>query len=493
MLKENLRKKISGQNWYHQRFDGAPLYILLVAVGELKKEPKKPAGTEANIRVAFFSENGKSDWYIDMRDIKRGSKKIIQIAKRDPQVSVKLLCSWKNDEKQFVDFFNKYKHFPVDTLSDSQLAALYKKYYQLFVNRVSSSAIIDHFALGTDEYIAAMLRKEVGRLQRESQFTEIFSIATAPTYQSFINQAETDLLKIAFGKHLDKKIVNDYQEKYFWINNNYFHAQELTAAYFVAEIKKWRELREDLKVKYDLLRQTAFANKQKKMKLFKQYNFSPLLKTLLKISEDFTYWQDERKKATFLSIHLGNKILSEMARRRGLKNDLVKYLLPDEVVGWFTKGAPTVMELEKRQNGCLVIMERGSQTVLTGADLKEAKKAMFPDKKRDQVKDVRGLSASVGLARGKVKVINSAREVNKIEAGDILVAVMTRPDYMVGIKKAAAIVTNEGGITCHAAIVARELGIPCLIGTKIATEIFKDGDLVEVNANHGVATLIKRV
>ena len=68
---------------------------------------------------------------------------------------------------------------------------------------------------------------------------------------------------------------------------------------------------------------------------------------------------------------------------------------------------------------------------------------------------------------------------------------MTRPDYIAGMKKAAAIVTNEGGITCHAAIVSRELGIPCIIGTKIATQVFKDGDLVEVNANHGWVRKIK--
>jgi len=69
---------------------------------------------------------------------------------------------------------------------------------------------------------------------------------------------------------------------------------------------------------------------------------------------------------------------------------------------------------------------------------------------------------------------------------------MTRPDYITGIRQAAAIVTNEGGITCHAAIVARELGIPCVIATKIATEVLKDGDIVEVNANHGVVTLLNK-
>ncbi len=68
---------------------------------------------------------------------------------------------------------------------------------------------------------------------------------------------------------------------------------------------------------------------------------------------------------------------------------------------------------------------------------------------------------------------------------------MTRPDYIAGIKKAAAIITDEGGVTCHAAIVSRELGIPCIIGTKIATKVLKDGDQVDVNANHGIIKIIK--
>jgi pyruvate, water dikinase len=68
---------------------------------------------------------------------------------------------------------------------------------------------------------------------------------------------------------------------------------------------------------------------------------------------------------------------------------------------------------------------------------------------------------------------------------------MTSPDYVIGMKKAGAIVTDEGGITCHAAIVARELQIPCVIGTKNATKLLKDGQLVEVNANHGWVKIIK--
>ena len=70
---------------------------------------------------------------------------------------------------------------------------------------------------------------------------------------------------------------------------------------------------------------------------------------------------------------------------------------------------------------------------------------------------------------------------------------MTRPEFVQAMKKAVAVVTDEGGITCHAAIVSRELNIPCIIGTKIATQVLNNGDLVEVNANHGIVKILKKI
>ena len=75
--------------------------------------------------------------------------------------------------------------------------------------------------------------------------------------------------------------------------------------------------------------------------------------------------------------------------------------------------------------------------------------------------------------------------------GAILVAGQTRPSLMPAIRKAGAIITDEGGITSHAAIVSRELKIPCVIGTEFATKIFKTGDLVKVDAQKGIASLMK--
>lgn len=103
-----------------------------------------------------------------------------------------------------------------------------------------------------------------------------------------------------------------------------------------------------------------------------------------------------------------------------------------------------------------------------------------------EVREIRGFSASKGKVHGKVKVVISSKDFHKVERGDILVAIMTSVDFIPVMERAAAFVTNEGGITSHASIVSREMGKPCIIGTKIATKVLKDGDLVEVDADHGV-------
>jgi len=70
---------------------------------------------------------------------------------------------------------------------------------------------------------------------------------------------------------------------------------------------------------------------------------------------------------------------------------------------------------------------------------------------------------------------------------------MTRPDFMPLVNKSAAIITDEGGLACHAAIISRELKIPCIVGTKTATRVLRNGDLVEVDANKGIVRLIKKI
>lgn len=99
---------------------------------------------------------------------------------------------------------------------------------------------------------------------------------------------------------------------------------------------------------------------------------------------------------------------------------------------------------------------------------------------------VKGLPASPGIGRGKVKLIKDITEINLIKEGDILVTEMTNPDMVPAMRKCAGVVTDEGGRTCHAAIVSRELQIPCIVGSKRATKVLQTGMEVTVDAKRGV-------
>ncbi|MCX8196812.1 MAG: phosphoenolpyruvate synthase [Candidatus Micrarchaeota archaeon] len=98
----------------------------------------------------------------------------------------------------------------------------------------------------------------------------------------------------------------------------------------------------------------------------------------------------------------------------------------------------------------------------------------------------KGLGASPGVGKGRVVILASPKEIGRVQKGDVLVTEMTTPDFVPAMKKAAAIVTNSGGMTCHAAIVSREMGIPCIVGTKNATTVLKEGQLVTVDATRGI-------
>ncbi|HIP84483.1 MAG TPA: phosphoenolpyruvate synthase [Methanothermococcus okinawensis] len=136
-------------------------------------------------------------------------------------------------------------------------------------------------------------------------------------------------------------------------------------------------------------------------------------------------------------------------------------------------------------------IERGNIYMLQGRPITTLKENSNSGKTLEKSQEsgeilLKGIGASPGLASGKVKIIRDIKEIDKIEEGDVLVTKMTTPDMVPAMKKASAIVTDDGGLTCHAAIISRELGTPCVVGTQRATEVLKDNMLVTVDGEKGI-------
>jgi phosphohistidine swiveling domain-containing protein len=150
-------------------------------------------------------------------------------------------------------------------------------------------------------------------------------------------------------------------------------------------------------------------------------------------------------------------------------------------------------ELVKRKKGFIQSFscEDGLQYETDQSGKKIKKVLDYVDKEDLNQKDLKGNVAYRGFVKGRARIILSSADFYKFRIGDILVTSMTRPEFVPLMKKAIGVITDEGGITCHAAIISRELRIPCVIGTKNATKFLKDGDLVDIDADNGIIKIEK--
>lgn len=187
------------------------------------------------------------------------------------------------------------------------------------------------------------------------------------------------------------------------------------------------------------------------------------------------------------------QIYEEFARRFFIDRGLFYYLWPTELISTVReKNKPDINLLERRSKEYFYAYtaEAGGKEFFGVDAEKERSKILNLE---EGAKELNGIGTSQGRIIGNAKVCLSVKDaLNNIKEGNILVTGMTMPDFVPAMKRAAAIVTDEGGISCHAAIIARELNKPCVVGTKMATRLIKDGDLIEVNANHGVVKILKK-
>ena len=150
---------------------------------------------------------------------------------------------------------------------------------------------------------------------------------------------------------------------------------------------------------------------------------------------------------------------------------------------------PSASTLKKRFTNFILIPGKLSQITTLKEFAEKNPEYTINFGKITSSKTIKGQVAVKGKARGVVRIIKRKDQLGVVSKGDIIVSPMTTPDFAPAMKKASAIITDEGGLTCHAAIVSREMKKPCIIGTKIATQVLKDGDLVEVDAEKGVVKI----
>jgi len=213
---------------------------------------------------------------------------------------------------------------------------------------------------------------------------------------------------------------------------------------------------------------------------------------LLFVTDLFAWWQDERKKTNLTGDHHLMRFAKEFSRRTSSPVRTVLQAVPHEISKLLREPKQTGQMLNQRVFKSIIAVSADTAYVFTGSAYQQVKAAIRLTSGAEDSDCVDGMCACPGYWKGIARIItNPQQQANEFHKGDILITSMTRPEHVPLMKLISAIVTNEGGLTCHAAIISRELAIPCVIATKHATNVFSSGNTIEVDAGKGVVKKLK--
>jgi len=320
-------------------------------------------------------------------------------------------------------------------------------------------------AKAIEHKVVAILKKKG---IEESRLNEVLLLVTVPDKLNGPGLEARDLRKIkekmATAGFDVNKAVKKHAEKYAYLGYREPFSEGYTDDFF-------RKRLEELPPEQNIPKHGLRFDKEEK--------------EIVNLMKEFVYFRNYRTERLYEAVYHLENLWKALAHAYQLgETDLGYYLLDEAKALFESKAKVNPAIIAERRKGYGIVLENGVFTLITGKELQRRKQEL--EKHDATAKELQGMVACKGKATGTVKVILKASEQAKIKDGDVLVTSMTTPDFLPAMKRAAAFVTDEGGITCHAAIVSRELNKPCIIGTKVATKVFKDGDMVEVDAEKGV-------
>lgn len=337
-----------------------------------------------------------------------------------------------------------------------------------------------------DSYVPLMMRPDDYMLWKYNLSFGEFSSDTADVIAPVWGKSAYSEEKIDFLRAKISGNLNAYLEKYEWINNPLGKKAEYLSE---RDVEKRLE-RLTVRKAQTTLDGLLYDRAQRKLR-FKNYLNgidNQLLKRLLRLISEFIYLRTyTAENSDRLFYYVRERLIFEIADRLNIKREEILGMTYREIAALEHGERIDKTTFAKRRSGELITFFDGESHVYYGNTVSAILNRLLPYKQDDVVS---GDVACSGEICGYVKIVHNFKDVNKVEEGDIVVTSMTTPEIVAALEKAGGIITDEGGITCHAAIIAREYGIPCLVGTKCATSVLNDGMKVHLDCFNGVVKII---
>ncbi len=422
------------------------------------------------LNTAFFARD---------RERARAERTIKQQV-RDPQFIERWIWEWRKRIDVALAYCQREFQEPIDAWTGKKVARFLPRMNQLMLQFWMKQVLIDWFDPDGDRLLADEITRAGVTLTPDE-----IALCTSPeklliAQEEFIARVA---LMNALGRPSFETLLACHARAYSWIDNTF-------SAVFVRDVNYFRKkIRTDMR-RHRVLKEEArqiisglHARIEARKQFMKKKRLPGRLIRVFHFYRRMAEWRDARKQfaVCMMQAYL-YPIVRRLAAENHLREDVAWQLLYTDVHGW-RLGGETKARLQKRYRGALYFCENQEHcSWLYGKQADRVLRLLLATIARGELA---GVGASAGKARGVVRLVETSADFKKMRRGDIIVASMTRPEYVPIMRLASAIITNEGGITCHAAVVSRELGIPCVIGTQSATDVLCDGDRVEVDGGSG--------
>ncbi len=470
---EHIIAQTFSKELYTQGFHAVPIFVMHCARSGFSMQQQLGYGYTSFL---FHFEDGYGEMNYLRSDLERIWLILRGRLKEDARYLEKIKKRYHAQVRRQADVLRRIESRRLRDASEHNLLRVFHRCAAALRDSVGISHILEPLGLCLDEEFRAQLYKEIPD-RREANAALV--ALTTPRTPSFLAKEESALRRIlqAQGGEYAAK-VERHARRYAWLQDSYLGPKKLSPQFFLRRLEALRKKR----------------SLRRKRETFRSGALSPRVQAMGEQLRYTAQWQDERKEWILQMLHCYGTVMLEIARRLQVQPELLYAFSPLEVqaVRSFSDIRRLEPELRERHNGVFFLQTGSKEYAASGVAYQRLRTRWELRNKADVGEHILyGATAQPGTAIGRARVCMNERMLGSVQKGDVLVASMTRPEFMPALQRAAAIVTDEGGITSHAAIVARELNIPAVIGTRHATRVLKSGMMVEVRANHGFVRILE--
>lgn len=393
------------------------------------------------------------------------------------------LCAAVADyRKKEVEISNKLAH--ASEMDNAELGQLFQTYVDELVK------IWAYFASSQEEIMHAVETRLLNKLEEKygNNFMQLALPLLTPSEEDVLLREKIDFLQVA--KNPSRENLLNHAKKYHFLMFCVFSREKaLELLQNRLNSTSVEQLQSEIKLKQTTLQQLA----EKQQVLSGEVDVETA--ALASFVRSQAHWRLELKSCWSGSQYCFLPLFEEISKRSGVGlYELVFLATPVDILGFLLEGKKiSSEELERRKQAHLLYFKDLKITLYSGAvAVAKRKELLDPSLPLESTREFHGTIANTGKVVGLVRVVkvdnpdSIAKLAQELKPGSILVTGMTNPTMVPLFKKLAGIITDEGGMACHAAIISRELGVPCLVGCKIAMQVLKDGDEVEVDATSGI-------